>query len=142
MEAELSGLRSRLREVLGNLEGKHERLQATVTRQGDELAETCRRNEELGGRVQQLEEENRRLHDSSQGLHGQLAPVAAGESQVKEDLSNIQGDFAKLKEDITVTKRTMRKQFFALLVKKGNLHNDDSKRPTRCTTYPTGSLRT
>jgi septal ring factor EnvC (AmiA/AmiB activator) len=54
MEAELSGLRSNLREVLGNLEGKHERLQATVTRQGDELAETCRRNEELCCRVQPL----------------------------------------------------------------------------------------
>jgi hypothetical protein len=53
--------------VLGHIEGKHEQLRVTVTRQSDELAETRRRNEELGGRVRQLEEENRRLRHLSKG---------------------------------------------------------------------------
>jgi predicted nuclease with TOPRIM domain len=55
--SEVSGLT----EVLKNLDGKHERIRDTVARQGDEVSETRRRNEELGGHVQPLEEENR-LH--------------------------------------------------------------------------------
>ena len=55
--SEVSGLT----EVLRNLDGKHERIRDTVARQGDEVSETRRRNEELGGHVQPLEEENR-LH--------------------------------------------------------------------------------
>jgi septal ring factor EnvC (AmiA/AmiB activator) len=61
--SEVSGLT----EVLRNLEGKHEKLRETVARQGDELAATHRRNEELSGRVQPLEEENRLLRESSEG---------------------------------------------------------------------------
>jgi uncharacterized coiled-coil DUF342 family protein len=43
---------SDLKEVLGNLEGKHEKLREIVATQGDELAETRRQNLELGGRLQ------------------------------------------------------------------------------------------
>jgi septal ring factor EnvC (AmiA/AmiB activator) len=45
--SEVSGLK----EALAKLEGKHEKLQETVARQGDDLAETRRRNSELGGRA-------------------------------------------------------------------------------------------
>jgi predicted nuclease with TOPRIM domain len=55
--SEVSGLT----EVLRNLDGKHERIPDTVAMQGDEVFETCQRNEELGGHVQPLEEENQ-LH--------------------------------------------------------------------------------
>jgi chromosome segregation ATPase len=72
--SEVSGLK----EVLANLEGKHQKLRDTVARQGDELAETRRQNLELGGRLQQLEEENRMLRESREGLKGQLARVEAG----------------------------------------------------------------
>jgi hypothetical protein len=74
-ESHVSGLK----EVLGNLEGNHERLQGTATRQSDELAEPQRRNEELGGRVQQLEEENCWHRDLSERLKGQLVRVEAGQ---------------------------------------------------------------
>jgi chromosome segregation ATPase len=107
--SEVSGLK----EVLGNIEGKQEKLQETAARQGDEVAETIRRNSELGGRVQQLEEENRLVRKSSAGLKdhasrveaGQQSAVArlqetitAGGSKVKEDLSNVQGELAKIKK--------------------------------------------
>jgi chromosome segregation ATPase len=74
-ESNVSGLK----EVLGHIEGKHEQLRVTVTRQSDELAETRRQNEELGGRVWQLEEENRRLRHWSEGSKGQLTRVEAGQ---------------------------------------------------------------
>jgi septal ring factor EnvC (AmiA/AmiB activator) len=72
--SEVSGLK----EVLGNLESKQETLRETVAKQGTDLAETRRRNSELGGRVEQLEEENQQLRESSEGLKGQLARVEAG----------------------------------------------------------------
>jgi septal ring factor EnvC (AmiA/AmiB activator) len=62
---------SGLKGLLGNLEAKHEQLRATVARHGDELAETRRRNSELGVRAQQLDGENRRLRDSSKGPKSQ-----------------------------------------------------------------------
>jgi archaellum component FlaC len=123
---------SGLKEMLGNLEGKYEQLQAAVTGQGDELAEIRRRNEELGDLVQQLEEENHRLRDSSEGLKGELARVeagqqnavvhlqeeiAAGGSKVEDDLSNVQGELAKLKEEIKRMKMTAKQ--FPPSVKKG-----------------------
>jgi DNA-binding winged helix-turn-helix (wHTH) protein len=42
---------SELREVLEDLEGKHEQLRQTVAREGGRLAETHRQNDELGGRM-------------------------------------------------------------------------------------------
>jgi chromosome segregation ATPase len=58
---------SQLKEVLRILETKHEQLQAMVARQGDELAETRQWNLELSSGIKQLEEENRRLRESSEG---------------------------------------------------------------------------
>jgi septal ring factor EnvC (AmiA/AmiB activator) len=125
---------SALTEVLRNLEGKHEKLRETVTRQGDELAETCRRNEELRGRVQHLEEENQLLRESSDGLKGQLArteavqqsavarlqdAIAAGGSKVNEDLGNVRRDLAKLKEDMMTTRKMITGKNFAPSMKKG-----------------------
>jgi hypothetical protein len=46
---------------------------------------------ELGGRLQQLEDENRLHRESSEGLKGQLAPVEAGQ----------QSEVARLQEAIT-----------------------------------------
>jgi hypothetical protein len=65
-EGEASGLK----EVIENLECKHEKPRQIFARQGDELSETLRQNEDLGSRVEQLEEVNRRLGDSSEGLKG------------------------------------------------------------------------
>jgi chromosome segregation ATPase len=111
---------SELKEVLANREGKQEKLQDTVARQADEVAETIRRNSELGGRVQQMEEENRLVRKSSAGLKDHVAWVEAGQqsevarlqetitaggSKVKEDLSNVQGELAKMKEEIKAMKR-------------------------------------
>jgi chromosome segregation ATPase len=70
---------SGLKELLGNLEAKHEQLQATVARHGDELVETRRWNSELGGHVHQLEEEDRQLRESSEGLNSQMTRVEAGQ---------------------------------------------------------------
>jgi chromosome segregation ATPase len=70
---------SALKEVLTNFEGKHGQLREIVATQGNELAEARRQNLELGGRLQQLEEENRLLRESSKGLKGQLAQVEAGQ---------------------------------------------------------------
>jgi chromosome segregation ATPase len=96
---------SGLKELLGNVECKHEELRKTVARQGNELTETRRRNSELGGRVQQLKEENRRLGEVNEALKGQLAraeagqqnavaglqePIAAGRSKVTEDVRNLE----------------------------------------------------
>jgi chromosome segregation ATPase len=72
---------ARLKEVLANLEGKHKKRWDTVARQGDELAETCRRNEQPRGGAQQLEEENRLLRESSEGLKGELARTEAGQQE-------------------------------------------------------------
>jgi hypothetical protein len=109
-------------------------MKEAIARQAGELVANRRRNEELGGRVQQLEEENRRLHDSSEGLKDQLGRVeagqqsdiarlqeeiAAGGSKVKEDLENVQRDVAKLKEDMIVTRRMTGKELFAPSMKKG-----------------------
>jgi septal ring factor EnvC (AmiA/AmiB activator) len=82
---------SGLKEVLANLEGKHEKLREAVARQGDERAETGRQNLELGGRLQQLEEKNRLLRESRDGRKGQLARVEAGQ----------QSEVARLQEAIT-----------------------------------------
>jgi uncharacterized protein YoxC len=127
--SEVSGLT----EVLRNLEGKHEKLRDRVARQGDELAETFRRNEELTGRMQQLEEETRLLRESSEGLKGQLArteasqqsavvrlhdAIAAGGSKVNEDLGNVQQEVAKLKEDMIATRWMTGKKLFTPSVKK------------------------
>jgi hypothetical protein len=65
--------------------------------------------------VQELEEENPRLRESSEGLKGALArteagqqsavarlqdAIAAGGSKVNEDLWNVQTELAKMKEEI------------------------------------------
>jgi regulator of replication initiation timing len=120
--------------MLGNFEGRHEKLRDTVARLGDELAATHGRNEGLGGRVQQLEEENRLLRESSEGLKGQLArteagqqsavarlqdAITAGGSKVNEDLGNVQQDIAKLKEDMIVTRWMTGKKLFPPSLKKG-----------------------
>jgi hypothetical protein len=109
--SEVSGLK----EVLANLEDKHQKLRDTVARHGDELAETRRHNLELGEHLQQPEEENRLLRKSSEGLKGELARVEVGQQnavarlqeaitaggwKVKEDLGNVQGELAKMKEEI------------------------------------------
>jgi hypothetical protein len=75
--------------------------------------------------VQQLEEDNRLLRDLSEGLKGELArfeagqqsavvrlqeEIAAGGLKVKDDLLNVQGEPAKLKEEIKRMNMT-RKQF-------------------------------
>jgi hypothetical protein len=44
---------------------------------------------------------------------------------VREDLGNIQRDAAKLKQDIIVTRRMMRKKFIAPSMKKGKLRDGD-----------------
>jgi hypothetical protein len=87
-------------------------------------------------------EENRRLHNWSEGLEGHMARVeaeqhsavarlqeaiAAGGSKVKENLSNGQGGVAKLKEDMMLTKRMMRKTFFAPFVKKEKPRLEDGQ---------------
>jgi cell division protein FtsB len=58
---------SGLKELLGNLEGRHEKLRETIVRHSDEMAETHRRNSELGSRMHQLEEENRWIRNSREG---------------------------------------------------------------------------
>jgi hypothetical protein len=85
----------------------------------------------LGGRVQQLEEENRLLRESSEKLKGQLAQVVArqrsarlpeeiavGGSKVNEDLGNVQRDVAKLKEEISLMMRMTRKDFAPSMKKR------------------------
>jgi hypothetical protein len=60
--------RRSLSEVSGlNVRGTLEKLRETITRQGDGLAETCRRNSRPGGGLQQLEEVNRLLGESNEG---------------------------------------------------------------------------
>jgi hypothetical protein len=115
---------SRLRGLLGNIEARHEQRREMVVRQGVELVECRPRNSELGKAVQQLKEENRRLLKSSEELKGQLARVqvgqqsvvavlqeaiAAGRSKLNQHVANMEGDLAKLKEDIRRMKTT--KQF-------------------------------
>jgi chromosome segregation ATPase len=96
-ESEVSGLK----EVLGNFDGKHEKLRETIARQGDDLAEARRRSEELDGRVDQLEGENRLLRDSNEGLKGQLARVEAGQqSEVAHLQEAIEGGGSKAKKDL------------------------------------------
>jgi hypothetical protein len=143
LTAEISSLKQKAKEGPGTKEA--------IARQGDQVVANRRRNEELGGGVQQLEEENGRLHNSSERLKGQLsraeawqqsdiarlqAAMAAGGSQVKEDLLNFQGELAKLKEEIKRMKMTTRQ--FPLSVKKGTLGYAmmTATRPTRCTTSP------
>jgi chromosome segregation ATPase len=87
-ESEVSGMK----DAFQNLEGKHEQLQVTVTRQGYELTDHRRRNEELGGRFQQLEKENRRLRDSNKGLKGQLARVEGGQKGCNAELQKIMSE--------------------------------------------------
>jgi chromosome segregation ATPase len=70
---------SGLKDVLGRLENKHEKRRQTVAGQGDELAETRRRNSELGALVQRLEEEYRLLRELGEILNGQRAQVEAGQ---------------------------------------------------------------
>jgi predicted nuclease with TOPRIM domain len=121
-ESEISGLI----EMLENLEGKHEQLQETVARPGDELVETHRWNSELGGGAQQLEGENLRLWESSEPLQGKLVraegrhqnavdrlqeTIAAGRSKTKDNFQKIQRDVAKLKAAMITTKRVTRKEF-------------------------------
>jgi hypothetical protein len=102
------------------------------------LAATHRRGEELSGRVKQLEEENRLLRESREGLKGQLARVEAGQqsavarlqnaiaargSKVNEDLGNLQREVAKLKEDMIVTRKMTGNKLFAPSMKKGKYFN-------------------
>jgi hypothetical protein len=106
---------SGMKELLANLEAKHEKLRETVARHGDDLLETRRRNSELGGHVQQLEKENRRIRATSEGLKSQLAraeagqqrvvaglqeAIAAGGSKVTEKVTNLEQELAKLKWEI------------------------------------------
>jgi chromosome segregation ATPase len=117
---------SKLKEVLENLHHNHEQLREIVVRQSTELAETVRRNSELSSCVQQLEEKNWRLRESSEGLKGQLvrveaghqskvahleAAIAAGGSKMKEDLGNVERDVAKLKVDMMVMMKMTGKTF-------------------------------
>jgi hypothetical protein len=118
---EISGLKG----LLANLEAKHEKLRETVASQGDELTETRRRNSEMGDRMQQLEEENRRIRETSEGLKSQLAraearqqslvaglqeAIAAGGSKVTEEVVNLEQELARLKREIKRMKMT-EKQF-------------------------------
>jgi hypothetical protein len=111
---------SGLKGLLGNLEAKHEQLRATVARHDGELAETRRRNSELGVRAQQLEGENRRLPDSSKGLKSQLKEpheagkqnavahlqeaITAGTSKVNQGITSLEREFAKANEEMRSTK--------------------------------------
>jgi hypothetical protein len=110
---------SELKEVLGNLDGKHRRLQTMVVRQGHDLMQTVRRNSELVCRVQPLEEENRRLRESSERLKGSVvraeseqqssvahlqAASAAGGSNVNHDVANMSRELAKLNEEMSATR--------------------------------------
>jgi chromosome segregation ATPase len=143
---------SGLNKVLANLESKHEKLREIVATQGDELAETRRQNLELGGRLQQLEEENRLVRKLSAGLKDHLARVEAGQqievarlqetmaasgSKVKEDLSNVQGELGRMKEEIRGLKMTEKQ--FPPSVKKKRFKSVDRKWALMC---PMGSLRT
>jgi hypothetical protein len=110
---------SGLKELLGNLEANHEQLRATVARHGDELVETRRWNSELGVRVQRLEEEDRRLCESSEGLKSQMTrakagqqnavprlqeEIAAGDSKANQNMTNLDRELAKLKEKMRATR--------------------------------------
>jgi hypothetical protein len=105
--------------------------------------------------VQQLEEENRLLRESSEGLKGQLVRVEARQqsevaplqeavttvgSKVKEDLSNIQRELAKTKEEIRRLKMTER--LFPPSVKKGKLRDDKGNQTKKTSDFTMGSLRT
>jgi hypothetical protein len=57
-----------VKEVFGNLDGKHEELRRTVAKQGDELVESDRRNSELNHSVQQLEDVFGAANVNYQGL--------------------------------------------------------------------------
>jgi predicted nucleic acid-binding Zn-ribbon protein len=144
---------SELKEMFGNLETKHEQLREAVARQGDELAETRRRNSELSGRMEQLEKENHRLCDSGEGLKAELAraeagqqsavahlqeAIAAGGSKAKEDMMNIQGELAKLKQEIKRMKMTAKQ--FGPSVKKGNLRLSDSEQTDNKYDIPDGII--
>jgi hypothetical protein len=91
------------------LQDKHEKLRDTVARQGDELAEAHRRNEALGGRLQQLEEETRLLRESSDGLKGQLARTEARQqSAVARVQDAIAAAGSKVNEDLGMSNETLR----------------------------------
>jgi hypothetical protein len=106
--------------LLENLEAKHEQLLATVARHGDELEETRRRNSELRVRVEQLEGENCRFCDSSEGLKSQLKvpheagqqnavaclreAIAAGTSKVNQDTMSLEREPAKVTEEMRSTR--------------------------------------
>jgi hypothetical protein len=126
------GEASGMKGLLGNLEAKHEKLRETVARQGGELRETRRRNSEMGDRVQQLEKENCRLRETSEELKSQMAraeagqqsavtglheAIAAGESKVTENVTNLEQKLVKLKQEITRMKMTEKQ--FPPSVKKG-----------------------
>jgi hypothetical protein len=98
---------SRLKALLQNAEGKHEKLRETVARQGDDLTETRGQNLELGERLQQLEEENRLLRESSEGLKGQLARFEAGQESCNRDVQGLEEENRLLRESSTGVKRQM-----------------------------------
>jgi hypothetical protein len=153
MKAELSELRYGLNEVLRNLEAKHEQLQVMVGRQGNDLAETRRRNEELGNRVRQLEEENCRLRDSNERLNSQLTRVEAGqqsgiallqkeiiegELKAKKNLLNVLEELAKLKWEIK--RMTMTTKRFRPSMKKGRLRLRDGRETDEMYDIPDGII--
>jgi hypothetical protein len=90
-----------VKEVLANLDSKHKELLETVARQGDELAETRRLNSELGGRAQQLEEENRLLRESIEGLKDQLTRVEAKQEGCNADLRKAITDLQQKLSELT-----------------------------------------
>jgi hypothetical protein len=110
-----------------------------------------RRNCELGRRVQQLEEENRLHRESSAGLKDHLARVEAGQqsevarlqetitaggSKVKEDLSNVQGELTKMKEEI----RQLEMKQFPPSVKKRKLRLGGGKETDEMYDIPDGII--
>jgi hypothetical protein len=130
-------------------------MKEVITRQGDQLAETLRRNSELDGRVEQLTKKNQLFRESTEGLNGQLDRVeavkqsavgrveevtAAGGSEVKEDLSNVQGELTKMKEEIRRLKTITARQFFPPSMKEGRLRFGGGKETDTICDIPDGII--
>jgi hypothetical protein len=101
-----------------------------------------------------LEENNRLLRESSEGLKGQLArfeagqqsavarlqeTITAGGSEVKGVLSNVQGELTKMKEEIWRLRMITGKQF-PPSVKKGKLRDGRGKETKITSDIPDGII--
>jgi predicted nucleic acid-binding Zn-ribbon protein len=85
-----------IRDALGKVQSENDRLTS-------ELSKSQRREEDLGSRVQQLEQTIRQLHESNDALQKRLGSVESGQERV----TALQSDVACLKEAIqSMSQRT------------------------------------